>query len=217
MPSSPRLWASSGESGCSDTPIQPRTTLPLSTSWSTTRFTMLIGMANPIPCPAATIAVLIPMTSPFRFTSGPPELPGLMEASVWMKFSYVAMPTSERPVALMTPDGDGLVQPEGVADGDGPLPDTERVRVPERRHRQRMLVGLEAHHRQVRLGVGAEDLAAVLALVREPDDDLIRSLDDVKVGEHEAALVEDDPGAEPGLPELRAAGAGRGLRSRRTG
>ena len=87
VPASPRLWASSAESGWSETPSQPRTTLPLSTSWSTTRLTMLMGMAKPMPWPAATMAVLTPMTSPFRFTSGPPELPGLIEASVWMKFS----------------------------------------------------------------------------------------------------------------------------------
>jgi len=29
--------------------------------------------------------VLIPITSPEPFNSGPPELPGLMAASVWMK------------------------------------------------------------------------------------------------------------------------------------
>ena len=31
------------------------------------------------------VAVLMPMTSPRRFTSGPPLLPGLMAASVWRK------------------------------------------------------------------------------------------------------------------------------------
>jgi hypothetical protein len=64
---------------------------------------MLIGMAKPIPFPEATMAVLIPITSPAMLTSGPPEFPGLMEASVWMKSSYVVMPTSERPIALTTP------------------------------------------------------------------------------------------------------------------
>ncbi len=31
------------------------------------------------------MAVFTPITSPFMFSSGPPELPGLMAASVWMK------------------------------------------------------------------------------------------------------------------------------------
>ena len=84
---SPSVCTSSFDSGCRATPSQPRTTLPFSTSWSTTRLTMLIGIAKPMPCPAATMAVLMPTTSPLRLMSGPPELPGLMDASVWMKFS----------------------------------------------------------------------------------------------------------------------------------
>jgi hypothetical protein len=48
---------------------------------------MLIGMAKPNPWPLATMAVLTPTTSPFKLKSGPPELPGLIEASVWMKSS----------------------------------------------------------------------------------------------------------------------------------
>src|SRR6058998_2236309 len=60
------------------------------------------------------MAVLIPMTSPRRFTSGPPEFPGLMDASVWMKFSYVAIPTSARPVALTTPTVTVLSSPKGL-------------------------------------------------------------------------------------------------------
>ena len=47
----------------------------------------LIGTAKLIPadCPTSLrIAVFMPMTSPREFKSGPPELPGLMAASVWM-------------------------------------------------------------------------------------------------------------------------------------
>ena len=78
------------------------------------RLTMLAGIAKPMPWPLATMAVLIPMTSPRRFTSGPPELPGLIDASVWMKFSYVAIPTSARPVALTTPTVTVLSSPKGL-------------------------------------------------------------------------------------------------------
>ncbi len=46
---------------------------------------MLIGIAKPIPWAAALIAVLMPTISPRMLNSGPPELPGLMLASVWMK------------------------------------------------------------------------------------------------------------------------------------
>ena len=47
--------------------------------------TKFIGLAKPIPMfppDDPKIAVLTPMTSPFALKSGPPELPGLIEASV---------------------------------------------------------------------------------------------------------------------------------------
>ncbi|OGT96272.1 MAG: hypothetical protein A3I79_00700 [Gemmatimonadetes bacterium RIFCSPLOWO2_02_FULL_71_11] len=66
------------------------------------------------------IALLIPMTSPLRFTSGPPELPGLIAASVWMK-SWIAYrafsstsPSSRRPLALMMPAVTVKVKPSGL-------------------------------------------------------------------------------------------------------
>ena len=49
------------------------------------------------------MAELTPMTSPLMFTSGPPELPGLIGASVWRNDSYSLMPTSFRSVAEMMP------------------------------------------------------------------------------------------------------------------
>ena len=49
---------------------------------------MLEGMAKPMPLLpplGEKIAVLMPTTRPRRSMSGPPELPRLMAASVWMK------------------------------------------------------------------------------------------------------------------------------------
>ena len=48
-------------------------------------FAKSIGMANPMPCASVETAVLMPMTWPALLTSGPPELPGLMAASVWIR------------------------------------------------------------------------------------------------------------------------------------
>ena len=49
---------------------------------------VLIGTAKPIPTepwpPPVAIWLLMPITWPRAFSSGPPELPGLIEASVWM-------------------------------------------------------------------------------------------------------------------------------------
>ena len=48
-----------------------------------------MGTAKPMPmfpepAPVVAMAVFTPTTRPWRSTSGPPELPGLMEASVWI-------------------------------------------------------------------------------------------------------------------------------------
>ncbi len=56
----------------------------------------MIGTAKPMFWPMREIAVLIPTTSPFTFTSGPPEFPKLIAASVWMRFSN-ALVARERP------------------------------------------------------------------------------------------------------------------------
>ena len=66
---------------------------------------MLTGIEKQIPCPQGIAAVLIPITSPREFTSGPPELPGLRAASVWMTLSINRPPVerNERPRALTTP------------------------------------------------------------------------------------------------------------------
>ena len=40
-----------------------------------------------LPPLGARIAVLMPISSPLELISAPPELPGLIEASVWMKSS----------------------------------------------------------------------------------------------------------------------------------
>ena len=47
-----------------------------------TNSAVLLPIAKQIPCAAAMIAVLTPITSPRVLTSGPPELPGFSAASV---------------------------------------------------------------------------------------------------------------------------------------
>ena len=75
--------------------IGARTSLPPAFCSRVSRFlAVLIGMAKPTPafCPSPPelaglrIWVLMPITCPALFSSGPPLLPGLMAASVWMAF-----------------------------------------------------------------------------------------------------------------------------------
>ncbi len=53
-------------------------------------FAMFTGIAKPMPMlppERLKIAELMPISSPARLISAPPELPGLIDASVWMKSS----------------------------------------------------------------------------------------------------------------------------------
>ena len=59
------------------------------------------------------IAVLIPTTAPRLSMSGPPELPGLMDASVWMKSSYGPLPMN-RSLALTMPVVTVWSSPKGL-------------------------------------------------------------------------------------------------------
>ena len=69
------------------TPSQPRRVSPNSRSCWITGTAVAAGTAKPMPTEPPVgdrIAVLMPITSPFMLNSGPPELPLLIEASVWM-------------------------------------------------------------------------------------------------------------------------------------
>ena len=75
---------------------------PRSISWFATRWTMLLGIAKPMPGAWAPpnsgsrpARVGIPMTRPERSTSAPPELPGLISALVWMAWARVTPLPSE--------------------------------------------------------------------------------------------------------------------------
>ena len=86
----PRLSAISSVTGWMRTPSQPRRVSPNSTSCATTPVASSEGIEKPMPIEppeGEMIAVLMPTTSPNMLNSGPPELPRLMAASVWMKSS----------------------------------------------------------------------------------------------------------------------------------
>ncbi len=90
LTSTPMASASSWVTSWMTTPRKPRVTLPVSMSEVMIWRAMLMGMAKPMPMlppERLKMAVFTPTTSPFRLTRGPPELPGLMAASVWMKSS----------------------------------------------------------------------------------------------------------------------------------
>ena len=66
--------------------------------------TTFMGMAKPIFCPCLETAVFTPITSPLVLKSGPPELPELMAASVWMTFSsFSTNPSKGLPAVMPRP------------------------------------------------------------------------------------------------------------------
>jgi hypothetical protein len=61
--------------------------LPFARNWSSARFAVSTGIANPTPSPpppVERICALMPMTRPAASSSGPPEFPWLIAASVWI-------------------------------------------------------------------------------------------------------------------------------------
>src|SRR3546814_10543668 len=76
--------------GCMPTPRYPRSSLPPFISVSTIGLASSAGIAKPMPTlpPVGDrICELMPITLPCISNIGPPELPRLIEASVWMKRS----------------------------------------------------------------------------------------------------------------------------------
>ncbi len=68
-----------------DTPSSPRRTSPKSRIWSMIELAISVGTAKPMPTlppERLMMAVLMPTSSPRMLTRAPPELPGLIDASV---------------------------------------------------------------------------------------------------------------------------------------
>src|SRR5450759_1588030 len=68
-------------------PTHGRTSFAPASACSVSGRATLIGIAKPIPWADPATAVSIPTTAPVTSTRGPPLLPGLMAASVWMRSS----------------------------------------------------------------------------------------------------------------------------------
>ena len=89
---------------------------------------MSIPIAKHMPWAGAITAVLMPITRPAPETKGPPELPGLSGASVWMTLSsrLPARVRRVRPRALTIPAVTVQVKPSRIADGNHQLTDFQR-------------------------------------------------------------------------------------------
>ena len=93
--------------------------MPSAFNWSSENRTEVTGIAKPTPelLPELdAICSLIPISSPFASSSGPPELPGLIEASVWIALSMpkLVSPSTVRFVAEITPIESDWSSPNGL-------------------------------------------------------------------------------------------------------
>ena len=155
------------------------------------------------------IAELIPITSPAALTSGPPELPGLIAASVWialMNAGRRAVPGRHRAVHRADDaGGHRALEPEGRTDRDHRVADHHLVRVAERERGQAGPVHLE--HGEVVVRGHADELCRGLAAVGEHHGDAAARAHVrggyVGVGEQVAVGLEHEPGA--GALAVRAA------------
>ncbi len=139
------------------------------------------------------------MTSPSMLTSGPPELPRLIGASVWMNDSYSLIP---HVVALERRDdarGDALAELERRTDRHDQLADLELAAVALGQRRVARVVDLD--HGHVRLLVGADHRRLGFDAVIEGHGDLLGIFDDVVVGQDVTVVVVDETRPDPMAPD----------------
>ena len=141
----------------------------------------------------------MPMTSPRMFSSGPPLLPGLMAASVWMKrwncFADIG--------AIHGADdsgGDRFLEPERRADGHRPVAHLHALGIGDGDGLQGM-VRVDFQDGDVGFAVEADQLGAIFGIVAvELHLDVVDGIaflgrDHVLVGDDVAVLIDDEPGA----------------------
>ncbi len=158
--------------------------------------------------PPVAIWELMPITRPWPSSSGPPELPGLIEASVWITLR-IGKPLGAVDLALERrhdPRGHGAREAERVADRDGGVAHLDLRRVAERQRHELGVVGIDLQHGEVVGGVAARHLGVdELLVLAEADLHVVGALDDVGVGDDRAVLSTTKP--EPvAVPPPRSSG-----------
>jgi hypothetical protein len=181
------------------TPSQPHSTLPLDASCGTRTFTRFDGIAKPID-PLRAAMLFTPTTSPAMLTSGPPEFPGLMAASVWMKSNPGRGDAERRALAADDPEAHRLLETEGVTQREHELADADAVGVREAQRRQ-VLDAIDLDQREIHAIVTSNHLAAEPAPVREPHLDPVGCFHDVGVGDDQS-LGRDDEARSARPPRL---------------
>ena len=167
--------------------------------------TVLIGTAKPMPmlpcCPVVPVEIcdVTPITRPAASSSGPPELPWLIAASVWI--ACVDRQRVRRlDLTLHRADDarrERAREAERVADRVDRVADRDGVGVAERQRRQRARVRVDLQHGDVGRRIRCRRRVAVISSWPENETwTFVRALDDVVVRDDVAGLVDHEAGAE---------------------
>src|SRR5580698_8898701 len=143
--------------------------------------------------------VLIPITSPRMFSKGPPLLPGLMAASVWIKRWNWPSPMLARFIALTIP-AVTVSWAERRTDGHGPIADLHSVGVRDR-YGSQIVTGVDFQNRDVGFTVETDHAGAIFGVIAmelhfDVIDDVARGFfrNHVLIGQDVAVLVDDKSG-----------------------
>ena len=156
------------------------------------------------------MAVLMPITSAADDTSGPPELPGLSAASVWITSSMVRPLTEriERPSAETTPAVTVELETQGIADRDHQLPAAQAFGIAERGIAQ-IPRAVGAQQRQIGVGIDAEHAGVGDDALIVPEPDLFGRADHMAIGQHQSVRRDNDSRTQAAaLARMRQSGAG---------
>ena len=144
----------------------------------------------------------MPSTRAPASSSGPPELPGLIEASVWIAPSIwnLVSDSTERSVAETTPTESDCCSPKGLPIAATGWPTTRSWSSPSFSGCSSKPSGSTFEQGDVGEGVEADDLGRDDVAVGELDEDFLGRLagaarfvgDDVGVGDDAAVVVEDE-------------------------
>ena len=132
----------------------------------------------------------MPTTWPSMLNSGPPELPRLIAASVWMKSSYgpwrMSRPRAETMPAVTVPP-----RPNGLPIASTQSPTRSASESPNCTAGQR-LVRFHLQQGDVAGLVAAQHLRLQRGVVLQGHGDLVGAVDHVVVGDHQAGRVDDE-------------------------
>ena len=142
----------------------------------------------------------MPTTSPSSVTSGPPELPGFAAASNWIRLVSSRLPSGERNSRLQAGDDarrDRRADAEREADGDDLVAQREVLRGAHRGGARDRRGPSSPGARRDRVPAACRRRSLRTPGRRRTSPDPLRPGDDVEVGEDDALVDDDDPGADP--------------------